>query len=312
MAHRFIKLKVLNFRYREIQYFQFYETVSHNIKSKEHDESFLEYHLFNGLQYQWMKFDNAAIKCRNKLEEYDQYLRNMADNVDMRVEILVKINDIEDIDGKNFGNDWSAMDSSTMNKFRLQKLLSYVIKANIIVMMKNWSEYIQKNIGAEMKLLHTINVPRCAPSKKLLEATYVSEQRLIAFIDMHHSRYDVNFVRRITYPNDGDIIIMRRNSIELSDDEFLKYNDQRFKQFTIYGPKLYQMLYRTAREECDGLPIEYDHPFSTLDDPKLLVQYFFGRLVMALIIISDKEVEFKIRDTDAEYYFKQERTWTAI
>ena len=291
----------------EIQYFQFYETVSHNIKSKEHGESFLQYRLFNGLQHQWMKFGNAAMKCRNKLAEYDQYLKNMADNADLRVEILVKINDIKDIDDKNFGIDWSAMNSSTMDKFPLQELLSYVIKANVIVMMKNWSEYVDENIGVEMKLLHTIHVPRCAPSKKLLEATYVSEQRLIAFIDMHHARYDVNFVKRITYPNDGDLIIMRRNNIELSDDEFQKYNVERFKQFIIHGPKLYQMLYRTAREECDGLPIQYDHPFSTLDDPKLLVPYFFGRLVMALMIISGEQVQSEIRDTDAAYYFKRER-----
>ena len=305
--------------FKKIEYFQIYETISHKITDKDHEADIMTSVLVNGFTGDWQKYRVKNMKVKDWVTEIEAYLSAFKTSADMRIEVVQNISwdEVIELESMNFTEEWFAKDPEQYRVIQLTYFVRQLLKSEILVMMTNWSSYVNAMVQYDMEYIKAaVSRQRLFPMQSFLNKLYTMQQRIIFFIEGDFKRHDKKHIAKLTIPSNKPFHVISRSEAQLDEDHFKSFCEKKYANLSVDVWKYMYVLYKNARRRSDEEKGEgrlitfspiYNNILSSANDPKVATLYLFQTIaIMTEWFMFGKECNRTC--TDPMTYFIQQRS----
>lgn len=193
-----------------VQYFQAYETISHQVSDKKFIYDPMCHCLTNGYFGEWFKYKKIKAQTELAFQECVSYYKSILCQADLRFEVVVNfIDPLTEVSVKTHPSDepWYVQHEIGESWVcELPSILKLLAENQCILVFHEFSSFVQFHTNKDLQLLTAVfGSSRNAPHKLLLSAVYLAWQRLVSFKESMTNRFDVHALSLVTFRKAGEL-----------------------------------------------------------------------------------------------------------
>lgn len=187
-----------------IEFLQAYESVHHRI-DHNNDTGITDYIIANGYKNVQSNLKRLAGLTEKKFIDLQQFVDDLKDAMDLRIEIVESFFDPEEIKSSNFQQrPWVPGDMGEGTLTQLPKILTKLARHRAFVVVEAWVPHVEMCLDWRMKALsEAMNKRKYCVSREEVQFIYAQEQIVMRFVHGDVAkRYNLRYVNNLRSVNE--------------------------------------------------------------------------------------------------------------